>query len=143
MHGVVDRVDELPDGRLRVVDYKTGKRERFEQSGHRARFDGGRQIQPGLYVKAVEAVLARPVAVFEYRFPTERGQQHVEPVDEDAVQGTLEVAGRLLETIESGRFLATNEDQDCRFCNLAAICRVTETPWGDVSSPPAGIRDLT
>lgn len=52
LHGVVDRVDRSPDGRLRIIDYKTG-------SSHLDRQDLllGRRLQLPLYALAVQDTL--------------------------------------------------------------------------------------
>ncbi|MBA2566014.1 MAG: PD-(D/E)XK nuclease family protein [Gemmatimonadetes bacterium] len=131
--GQVDRVDRLPDGRLRVIDYKTGKV--FENEWD-APFGGGRQIQPGIYARAVEGVLGREVASFEYRFPSGRGLGVIQTHRTDELEATLAIAEDLLGLIEAGVFVATDEAADCTWCDFRPICRVQTKGW-DTTSPRA------
>lgn len=64
--GSVDRLDRLPSGGLRVVDYKTGSAGRFFQ-----RFD--EKLQYYLYAKSVQQLLGQPVERAEYLFLTPAG----------------------------------------------------------------------
>jgi RecB family exonuclease len=121
VHGRVDRVDRLPSGELRVVDYKTGSSWKYRRDD---RFAGGRALQSGLYLRAVEAHLGEPVARFEYRFPTERGEARIVDFTADEAQGAVDRATELLRGLEAGHFLTTDERDDCRFCDHAPICRV-------------------
>jgi ATP-dependent helicase/nuclease subunit B len=137
VQGKVDRIDRLENGRLRVIDYKTGKIERFERTS-RAPFDGGRKLQAGIYVPAVEAFLGEAVERFEYRFVTEKGQLRVSSFEAADVQAALGVVESLVEMAEAGRFLATNDaDCDCKFCDYRAICRVERKEFDGVISPRA------
>ena len=43
----------------------------------------------------------------------------------------------LLEAAAAGRFLPTEESQDCSFCDFKRICRVQKSSWGAIDSPPA------
>jgi RecB family exonuclease len=121
VHGRVDRIDRLPSGELRVVDYKTGSSWKYRRDD---RFAGGRALQSGLYLRAVEAHLGEPVARFEYRFPTERGEARIVDFTADEAQGAVDRATELLRGLEAGHFLTTDERDDCRFCDHAPICRV-------------------
>lgn len=53
LHGFVDRVDRASDGRLRVVDYKTGGPWSYD----RAAVESGKKLQLALYALAVERSL--------------------------------------------------------------------------------------
>jgi ATP-dependent helicase/nuclease subunit B len=133
VHGRIDRVDRLHGGGLRVIDYKTGiPRKQWQR---RDPFDGGRILQSGLYVKAVEQHFGEPVVRFEYRYPTERGETRIQPFTPDEAEGAVDRAADLLSALERGSFLATDRPDDCKWCEQRSICRVT----GDdrVSSPRA------
>jgi hypothetical protein len=64
VRGRADRVDELPDGTLRVVDYKTGRAGRFAKDPKGGAFNGGRQLQPAIYAAGNGKVRFRD---FKYR----------------------------------------------------------------------------
>jgi hypothetical protein len=36
-----------------------------------------------------------------------------------------------------GRFLPTESRDDCRYCDFAAVCRVSVNEWGGAESPRA------
>ena len=137
VRGRVDRLDELPDGTLRVVDYKTGTATPYAKHPRNGPFDGGRQLQPALYAAAIETVSGRPVSRFEYRFPTERGS------NETVVYTTAELAaarttiGSLLDHVRAGEFVPTTDADDCKFCEYGAICRAGRDDFGNPYSPRA------
>jgi CRISPR/Cas system-associated exonuclease Cas4 (RecB family) len=126
--GRVDRVDELGDGTLRVVDYKTGKPGQKYSSGttHGA-YNGGRQLQPAVYAAAVSARIDKAVSRFEYRFPTERGQNEIVGYDGDALISAAAVIPDLLVYIKTGAFIATNDGNDCGYCAYRENCRAPES----------------
>lgn len=64
--GSVDRLDRLPSGGLRVVDYKTGSASHFHQ-----KFD--EKLQYFLYARSVRQLLGQPVEQAEYQFLTPSG----------------------------------------------------------------------
>jgi len=135
LRGRVDRLDKLTTGGLRVVDYKTGA-----ARGHRSAdpFDGGRRLQHFLYSMAVEHL--RPgdrVEVAEYHFPTTRGENGVAPYSRVALEQGHEVLTTLLDLARQGRFLATNDGRDCRYCDFGDVCRVRIDDWGSATSPRA------
>jgi RecB family exonuclease len=135
LRGRVDRLDVLDDGRLRVVDYKTGRAFGYRQAFP---FEGGRRLQHFLYALAVEAL--RPgeqVATSEYHFPTVRGENRVAGYDRAALEPGHQVVGTLVELAREGRFVATNQRDDCRFCDFREVCRVRQGGYGKVISPRA------
>lgn len=58
VRGVIDRLDQRPDGGLRVIDYKTGR-----GSLHPGELHAGRRIQLPLYAMAAQEALGLGVAV--------------------------------------------------------------------------------
>jgi ATP-dependent helicase/nuclease subunit B len=122
--GRADRVDALPDGSLRVIDYKTGKASRFARSAKAAPFDGGRQLQPALYAAAIAGLLDAPVTRFEYRFPTERGENEIVSYAGEELERAREIVDGLLEHVRAGAFVPTNDGKDCIHCEYRTICRV-------------------
>lgn len=131
--GRADRVDELPDGTVRVVDYKTGKATVYRKSPRSGPFNGGRQLQPALYAAALEAVVGRPVSRFEYRFPTERGGNEIVAYDAAELAGAREVVAGLLEHVRTGAFIPTTDDADCAYCDYQAVCRARRGEYGTAS----------
>ncbi|HSR43160.1 MAG TPA: PD-(D/E)XK nuclease family protein, partial [Longimicrobiales bacterium] len=134
LRGKVDRVDEV-DGALRIVDYKTGSTWAFKKENRV--FHGGRRLQHLVYSRVVEGLLDRPVGGAEYHFPTPRGRNERYRFSRGVLEDGPGLVENLLDAVARGRFLPTEEPRDCGLCDYRSICRVTETPWGSVESPPA------
>ncbi len=123
LRGSIDRVDEAPDGKFHVWDYKTGSayRYRAERGIH-----GGRQIQHALYALALEQLLARAglsaeVSRSGYFFPGRKGEGQRLPIALDASR-TRDVMRRLLDLLRAGAFPHAVSKEDCKFCEYEAVC---------------------
>ncbi len=114
--GKVDRIDRLPDGKLCVLDYKTGKA-----------LAAGRVLEDSqltMYQLACETLLGSEVGrlVF-YHLPTHReyaaGRRPQALVDDlrSRIQKTAE-------SIELGRFDPKPAERICHWCDYRAICPV-------------------
>jgi ATP-dependent helicase/nuclease subunit B len=138
VNGQADRVDRLPNGSFRVVDYKTGKSKRYTKDGKAGPFNGGRQLQPALYAAAVETMLGggAQVSHFEYRFPTERGGNEVVAYDAAELEAARGLVRDLLAQLREGHFIPTTDAADCSYCDYQAICRASRGDW-DTHSPRA------
>jgi RecB family exonuclease len=135
--GRIDRVDRLPDGQLRVIDYKTGRfLKSFEKSAKGPPFAGGRQIQAGVYARVAESAFEASVRRFEYWFPTSRGEHRSVPFEPGELRETGPVVAGLLDMVGAGLFLATDDPEDCRWCKYRDVCRVVVTDR-TVTSPRA------
>ena len=135
--GKADRVDRLADGTLRVVDYKTGAPGRYQAKASAGVFNGGRHLQPALYAAVVETLLGATVARFEYRFPTERGENAVVVYDRDELDTARAIVGDLLEHVMHGHFVPTTAGDDCTYCDYQSICRAQSGRYGGSESPRA------
>jgi len=124
--GRIDRVDELNDGSLRVVDYKTGMPAKFRKTAKTGAFNGGRLLQPAVYAAAIRARFAKMVSRFEYRFPTEGGKNEVVAFNATELESAAALVPDLLGYIRSGTFVSTNDEGDCKHCDYRANCRAPE-----------------
>jgi ATP-dependent helicase/nuclease subunit B len=122
--GIIDRVDELPDGGLRVVDYKTGGNYQCRKNPKAGPFNGGRQLQPAVYASVSTSVLGGTVTSFEYRFPTEKGGGEVIAYDRAELADAREIIASLLGQVQRGEFVPTDDKSDCSYCDYRPICRV-------------------
>jgi hypothetical protein len=129
-HGRADRVDRLPDGSLRVVDYKTGNPAPYLRGAKTAPFNGGRQLQPALYVSAISSITGKDAERFEYRFPTPRGENAVVAYSRDELSRVPGIVESLLEHVRAGEFVPTTDANDCRYCDYGAVCRATRDGYG-------------
>jgi RecB family exonuclease len=109
--GKLDRVDELPDGTLQIVDYKTARTP--PQTPDTFQLD---LYQLGLVAKTGE--LASRI-VFEY---LRHGTQHVVDVDDRNLQRTLDRMSAVLAAVEGDDTLAPRTGEHCRQCDYAAYC---------------------
>jgi ATP-dependent helicase/nuclease subunit B len=135
LSGAIDRVDELDDGSLAIIDYKTGSSAQFQ--GRDRPFSGGRRLQHVLYAAAAERLFDRRVSRAEFHFPSRRSENFRARFDARALQGGLDVVVDLLSMVRNGWFVPTNVADDCRWCDYAAACRVTVSAYGRVDSPIA------
>ena len=129
-HGRADRVDEMPDGTLRVVDYKTGSPAPYVRSGKTGPFNGGRQLQPALYLSAISAITGREVSRFEYRFPTPRGENEVIGYSREELSSVGGIVESLLGHVRAGDFVPTTDSNDCRYCDYQEVCRSGRSGYG-------------
>jgi ATP-dependent helicase/nuclease subunit B len=123
LRGAIDRVDRLPTGGLKVVDYKTGAAGRFFGGGT---YHGGRRLQAVLYTAVAERLLDGRVDRMEYHFPTRKGENQKRHFLRGQLSGGPHLLERLLDVAASGRFLPTDDPGDCAFCDFRHACRVQE-----------------
>jgi ATP-dependent helicase/nuclease subunit B len=135
LRGAVDRIDELPGGKLAIVDYKTGGTWGYgEESGV---YSGGRRLQHALYTHAVEQLFGRRVERAAYHFPTRKGEGHRLPYERARLDRWPEILEQLFDMIAAGWFPPPfDKEVPCKFCDFKAICRVREDNFGKVHSPP-------
>jgi ATP-dependent helicase/nuclease subunit B len=132
--GAIDRVDRLPDGSLRIVDYKTGSPNKYARKT--GIFDGGRRLQHFIYSQAAEALLDAPVDRMEYRFPSERGKNDSRTFTRAQLASGAELIDGMLNMVARGHFLPTETSDDCRFCDHGAVCRIRRDARGNVVGAP-------
>lgn len=128
LHGSIDSVERLPDGRVRVTDYKTGKA-RVEVTPTSRVLFGGRALQPVLYALAYEELSGGPVAEGRLYYATVRGGYREAAVDTSGIQAR-DVFGRFVSLIDDavrkGRFpaapLSERYEHACTFCDYRPIC---------------------
>jgi hypothetical protein len=137
VHGFIDRVDDLGDGQLRVIDYKTGSPVRYRQNGELGPFNAGRNLQAAVYAAGAEALLGGTAVRFEYRFPAERSDPDPVVYTREQFAAAGGIIGGLLAHVMSGEYVPTTDCDDCRFCDFRPVCRVTTDRWGAVSSARA------
>lgn len=136
VRGRIDRVDDLGDGR-RVVDYKTGS-----AWGHGPKdgvYRGGRRLQHVVYARTVEAQSPDqpPVTSAGYHFLTVRGQNQTFDYPDERLRDGLDLVATLVDLPAAARFPATDDPDDCRYCDYASVCRhgAVEDDDGRPSTP--------
>lgn len=107
IQGKIDRVDLLPCGTFRIIDYKTGSSKDYKKSNP---FRCGKQIQHSLYSIALEKILSRKKVILSevsesgYYFPTVAGQGDLILYEQTNKGQVLEIIKILLDIVAKGNF---------------------------------------
>ncbi len=123
--GRVDRLDQLDEQRVRIVDYKTGR--------PRDQEDADKSLQLSLYaIAARDAWGADPASLVFYNMDTNSAVETFRsPVQlQEAADKVREVAGR----IAQGDF-EPNPKYHCTWCPYRALCPATEERLYTIESP--------
>jgi len=117
VRGIIDRLDELEDGSLAVVDYKTGRAPSVERS--RSRLSGVH-----MYALMCEAELGRRPAVVRLLYLRDRVVISAAPTDQ-AMRGARQRALGVWSAIERAcrqDDFRPNPSGLCRYCAFQAYC---------------------
>jgi ATP-dependent helicase/nuclease subunit B len=134
--GRVDRVDELPDQRLRAVDYKSGRADRYRLDPKLGPLRGGRLLQPAIYAAAVSALHQDRAVEFEYHFPTPEGLGGRLSFNGAVIPQAGAIITGLMDQLARGEFIPTTDPEDCGWCEYRDICRVRTSDYGKVEDSP-------
>lgn len=135
--GKIDRVDRHPDGRIAVIDYKSGSAFGFEGvagADAQERLDAGKRLQLPIYALAAEQALAPPPGTEVqalYWFVSEAAQFEQRGYTVTAAEAELlaSTLATFAGTIKAGLFPANpgkpdqNKPKNCRFCDYDSICQ--------------------
>ena len=129
----IDRIDR--DGNAFVVyDYKSGSYTRVYDPGDP--FQQGRVVQHVLYMVVAEAALrsqldpAADVEGFRFLFPGVRTHGREIAFGRDIIEPGLREIERLCRLPAGGAFPATDDVDDCRFCDYRSACQAVKTDLG-------------
>ncbi|HEY3000546.1 MAG TPA: PD-(D/E)XK nuclease family protein, partial [Acidimicrobiales bacterium] len=113
--GSADRIDATSDGRLVVLDYKTGRPDEYRRLGPDNPDDRGTKLQLVVYAQAARAAVGRPDARVDaqYWFVSERGgfARLGYEVDEAVLGRVVTTLGTIVDGIERGAFPPHPDDQ--------------------------------
>jgi len=125
LRGFIDRVDRTPDGRVRVIDYKTAGPSTFNKHA----VAEGKKLQLPLYALAARDALGlgEPVEGFYWHV------QHAEPSKftlsgfdggpGGAMEAVVEYAWEVIHSARGGHFVPHLPDGGCpSYCPAAAFC---------------------
>ncbi len=132
--GRVDRVDQLDDGRLEVIDYKTGR------PPHDDRF-ALRDLGPQVYPVAVEETTGRRVGRMTLLYLREgrRVSYEPSPADLEAARAALI---DLADTISGDSRFVPRAGRRCRWCDFLDRCPEGQAYVAGAEVAAAGADDL-
>ncbi len=120
--GKIDRVDELGEDGLRVIDYKTGSKR-----GKTNSLDGGRRLQLPIYLLAADMLRPdRRGLDALYSFATAKGGFATVEFDRDTLDDRRGDLHRIIDAVrrslQAGVFVARPEHQHCLYCPFSKLC---------------------
>ena len=148
--GVADRVDRADDGRWIVVDYKTGKGDKYRDLDADP-FLGGTTLQLGLYSEAAHQLLGGDAAA-AYYWLVDDPQSATRGYDwaADRRAQFVDLVAAMVEGIDSGVFAASPGEfnqwskahDNCRYCDYDRVCPVArgEMAEAKVEAPELAVR---
>jgi RecB family exonuclease len=133
--GRIDRLDELNDGRIRIIDYKTG------QLDSRPAYLAGLQIPAYAWLatkswrKELESVevislkalkeLARGTEINRQVLPWNDGSKYA--LTPERLDEVREETARIVQGVRAGQFEPRPDEQRCSWCSYRLLC---DQAWG-------------
>lgn len=115
--GIIDRWELLPDGTVKIGDYKTGKKPRPQ-------YEGEKKFQLTVYKALVEDELNLPVTQTELLYLKDGIRWVYEPTDQDVAsmkETVVKVWREIVESCSSGNFEARTSVL-CGWCSYKNMC---------------------
>lgn len=124
--GSVDLIERREDGRVRIIDYKTGsfsRRNYYDDNGP-LRVKGGVLLQPLLYGTAVGRLFGAAVYTGALYFATIKGRYETFPVfltaqSEAEIETVLQ---HIEKAVTDGFLVAAPAEDACEFCDYRPVC---------------------
>jgi RecB family exonuclease len=130
LRGFIDRVDLAPDGRARIIDYKTGGPWGFTASA----FKEGKKLQLALYARAAQSLGLGEVAD-GYYWHVRHSAWHLEHANSSswfslarvgpqaAIDTALAHSWQAVRAVRAGQFVPKAPEDGCpEYCPAAGFC---------------------
>lgn len=128
LRGRIDRIDLIGTGAVKtfgIWDYKTGSTWGYDRAKP---FQQGRVLQHYLYVTMVTHRLRAvvdpnaDVSHFGFFFPGVKARGERITWTRQGLAPGREILERLVQIVRTGAFLATNDADDCSYCDYQSVC---------------------
>jgi RecB family exonuclease/superfamily I DNA/RNA helicase len=130
LHGFIDRVDRAPDGRLRIIDYKTSGPWSFTAKA----FAEGKKLQLPLYALAAEQALGLGRVADGFYWHVQQAKPSKFSLaggTQAAIEAALGHAWAAVDGARAGEFVPAPPDDGCPdYCPAAGFCWHTRPRWG-------------
>jgi DNA helicase II / ATP-dependent DNA helicase PcrA len=110
--GKIDRIDEMPDGKLKIVDYKTGK--------PKEKLEFNEKAQLLIYQQAAKELFRQEVGALCYRYLNDNSEIEFLGKEKDFAKLDDKIS-ETIRAIRKGEFPPT-PGQQCKFCDYNGIC---------------------
>ncbi len=124
--GIVDRIDYLGDGKLAILDYKTGKtlkREPDQLMFYQKLLENSPKLLPLVQTRDIEVQKIKIEKMLFYHLPT-LTEDSFKPVDKEELDIFWKGAMKTAENILAEKFEPTPSEQSCRWCDYRGSCPV-------------------
>ncbi|MBQ2313155.1 MAG: PD-(D/E)XK nuclease family protein, partial [Elusimicrobiaceae bacterium] len=124
--GIVDRIDYLGDGKLAILDYKTGKtlkREPDQLMFYQKLLENSPKLLPLVQARDIEVQKISIEKMLFYHLPT-LTEDSFKPVSAAELDLFWKSAMKTAENILAEKFEPTPSEQSCRWCDYRGSCPV-------------------
>lgn len=124
--GIVDRIDYLGDGKLAILDYKTGKtlkREPDQLMFYQKLLENSPKLLPLVQARDIEVQKISIEKMLFYHLPT-LTEDSFKPVSAAELDAFWKGAMKTAENILAEKFEPTPSEQSCRWCDYRGSCPV-------------------
>ena len=113
LRGFIDRVDSLPDGKVEIIDYKTGRVPKTEKDVD--------YEQLLIYALAADQALGEEAGLLSFYYIEGNQKFSIVPTEKD-VNAVAEKVKETANKLQHSDFKATPSVYKCRYCDFKDIC---------------------
>ncbi|MCR5505161.1 MAG: PD-(D/E)XK nuclease family protein [Elusimicrobiaceae bacterium] len=124
--GIVDRIDYLGDGKIAILDYKTGKtlkREPDQLMFYQKLLENSPKLLPLVQARDIQIQKISIEKMLFYHLPT-LTEDAFKPVSADELNAFWKGAVKTAENILAQKFEPTPSEQACKWCDYRGSCPV-------------------